>query len=442
MKMKSGILLCILCAGIAWTQTTTLTMDECVATALQQNPQVVQGEFYYKMAERDVMISLSNFLPDVSASLGYNHSVVGPSSFVRIDPQTGIEIKERTAETYDFASSAGLSVSQTLFSGGYNYFNYRSANDQKNSSMHQFESIRQQIIYLVKERYYNLLKAQKLLEVQEESLKYAEESYKRAQVLNEVGKVPKSDVLQAKVQLEESRLLLIEAQNGLSIARASLNHVLGFDVEKEIQVVDNLDAPEKWEIPYEEAVQSSIQFNPSLLKSISDVKGSRAGIGMAVSRYMPQVSAFYSYSWRNKFLKNIDEIRDQDYNWYAGVRLSLPLFEGFSKIAQLSKAKLNYKYSQEALEQTHKDIGLEVKQSYFNMQQAERKISVTQDGEEAAGENLRLNQEKYNLGAGTMLDLINSQVNYTQARSNRIQALYDLKLSVARLQKAMGKLEK
>ncbi len=61
---------------------------------------------------------------------------------------------------------------------------------------------------------------------------------------------------------------------------------------------------------------------------------------------------------------------------------------------------------------------------------------------EVAAEDLRLNKEKYKVGSGTMLDLINAQVSYTKAKSDHIQALYDYKYAVARLEKAMGKLEK
>ena len=92
--------------------------------------------------------------------------------------------------------------------------------------------------------------------------------------------------------------------------------------------------------------------------------------------------------------------------------------------------------------QTRRDVALELKQAYFDVQQAKRKIAVTEDAVEAADEDLRLNKEKYSVGAGTMLDLINAQVSYTSAQSDRIQALYDYKYAIARLQKAMGRLDR
>ena len=87
-------------------------------------------------------------------------------------------------------------------------------------------------------------------------------------------------------------------------------------------------------------------------------------------------------------------------------------------------------------------MALLVKQYYFEVQQYKKQIAVSADAVEAADEDLRLNKEKYDLGAGTMLDLIVAQASYTQAQSDHIQAKYDYNFSIARLQRAMGVLKR
>ncbi len=440
--MKKSILVIFLCtfsAG-AFSQQKVLSLDECVKIALDKNPQLVQNQFYLKIAGKDVLSGVSRFLPSVGTGVGYNHSVAGPSSRLRVDPRSGIPVSERPYEIKSWTSSAGFDISESLFNGS-NIFSLSRAFSLKKGAEYDFERAKQDLIYRVKERYYTLLKSQKLLEVQEETIKSSDESYKRAQVQYEVGKTSKSDVLKAKVLLEQSRLSLIGAQNDLSVAKASLNHVLGFDVNMEIQIMDNTETPDS-SIQYEDAYRNSMKIHPAVLKSKMDVKASKANIGAAGGQFMPTVSAYYGYSWRNERFARINNMFNQDYNWYAGVSLSLPIFTGFSRIADLGKAQLNYQSSKEALAQTEKDVALELKQAYFALEQAKKKISVTQDAEIAAEEDLRLNKEKYNLGSGTMLDLINAQVSYTTSKSDRIQALYDSKIVQARLQKAMGILEK
>jgi outer membrane protein len=438
---KSIMVVCLLMVSAAgFAQQKVMSLDECVQIALNENPQLVQSGFYLKIAGKDVLTGVSRFLPSVSADMGYNHSVAGPSSQLRVDPRTGIPVQERPAAINSWASSAGFGINQSLFDGS-NYFNLSKGLSLKKSAKYDYERTKQDIIYRVHERYYTLLKSQKLLEVQEETIKSSDESYKRAQVQYEVGKTSKSDVLKAKVQLENARLALIGAQNDLSVAKASLNHVLGFDVDTEIQIVDSTGTPEI-DVAYEDAYKNSMQNHPSVLKSIMDMKAAKTGIGSTMSAFLPSASAYYSYSWRTERFKQIKKMFDQDYNWYMGVALSVPIFTGFSRIADVNKAQLNYQSSKEALAQTEKDVALELKQAYFVVEQAKKKIAVTQDAEAAAEEDLRLNKEKYTLGSGTMLDLINAQVSYTTAKSDHIQARYDYKIGVARLLRAMGNLTK
>jgi outer membrane protein len=196
------------------------------------------------------------------------------------------------------------------------------------------------------------------------------------------------------------------------------------------------------EINYEDALANALESHPALMSSQFNVRAAKAGINMALSQFSPTVSAFYQYSWRHQDFDRVKDIFDKDYNWYLGVSISVPLFQGFSRLAQTGKAKLDYRSSMEAMAQIKRDIALEAKQAYFEVQHAKRKIAVTNDAVEAAEEDLRLNKEKYSLGAGTMLDLINAQVSLSTVKSDQIQALYDYKYAIARLQKAMGKLEK
>ena len=444
MKRCVFFLAVLLAAGLAFAQEgeiKTLTIDECVQIAMDRNPTVVMEEFLNQKAKWDVWMAGSRFLPNISGNIEYFHSVIGPSSQLRIDPQTGIPVPAQPFEIISWYSSAGVRATQPIFTGGYNAFNYLQSRSLKKSADFNFEDTKQITILLVKERYYNLLKTEKLLEVAQETVRSSDESYKRAQVLYEVGKAPKSDVLQAKVQVETDRLSLIEAENNFSVAQASLNHVLGFNVDTEIKVVDNLDVPEM-EVSYEDAMQNALQDHPSLNKRFYDLRAARAGMFMAISNHLPSFYWYGGYTWRNKRFDQIKDFFDLDYNYYTGVQLSIPIFQGGSRIYTTSKASLDHKSSREALNQTQKDVALEVKQAYFLVQQAKRKITVTQDAIEAAEEDLRLNREKYSLGAGTMLDLIVAQVSYTTAQSDHISSLYDYKYYVARLRKAMGKLEK
>lgn len=83
-------------------------------------------------------------------------------------------------------------------------------------------------------------------------------------------------------------------------------------------------------------------------------------------------------------------------------------------------------------------MALEVKQAFLALAQARQNLDVTNQEAQSAEEDLNIVQEKYNLGAATILDLLNSQVSYRQAKSDQVQSLFDYNLATARLKKSMG----
>jgi len=437
MKRLFVLLLVLSLGGALFAQDKVLTLDECVGIALDQNPSLIMSEFQMKMAGKDVWVSFANLLPSVGASVGYQHTVWGPSSATRIDANTGLE-RPASPKTVFWKSSAGARFDYDVFNAR-NIFGFIQSRALKESADLGFVNTKQNTIYLVKERYYNLLKAEKFLELAEETVKSSGESLKRANALFEVGKAPKSDVLTARVQAETDKLAVIKAQNDLSIARASLNHVMGNEVDNQIRVADNLAVPES-SIGYADVMTSALDKHPMIRGAESDLKAANAGVNMALGQWLPSVRLWGQYGWNDKDIAKINNMLDTDFQSYLGATLSIPVFSGGGRVAGTAKAKLQKKASQAALDRTRRDIELEAKQAFFEVQQFYKQISVARNAEEAAAEGLRLNNERYSLGAGTMLDLLNAQVQSRQAKSDYIQALYGYKYAIARLERAMGQL--
>ncbi len=430
---------CALLPLAAFSQEETLTIDQCVDIALKRNNDIVQSKLQLKMIARDEISAFSRFLPSVDAGLGYNHSVNGPSSEFKIDRTTGIPIPLQPTKRVSWSSYTRFSAQQMLFDGG-QIFNFVRAKYSKEGAASSYDYTLQSTIYKVKSSYFDLLKKEKLLQAQEETLKQWEESYKRYDMMYQVGKVAKSDVLKAKVQLENARLALLQSQNDLAISNAQLNYALGFSEDRKVKAVDIQVSPTV-DVSYETALEKAMSSNPMLKKSQAEVSASKAGVYSSSSSFLPSVYASGGYSWSNRKLDKIKNIFDTDYGWSMGVSLSVPIFQGFSRIADVSRSQLSLKSSRETLEQTKRDVALSVKQAYNAVQLVKQQITVTRDAEAAAEEDLRLNKEKYDLGSGTMLELITSQAAYTKALNDRIQAAYDYQTVFAQLELAMGVLQ-
>jgi len=415
----------------------TLTLEECISIALEHNADAVIAQKYVEMAGAEARGAVANFLPQLNASSSYSYSVQSfrdPLSGITFD---GVEVPERYLERKTDSYSAGLNLRQSLFRGGYNLANLSYARAGHKKAGHSYEQTKQLLALEVKLRYYDLLKASRLLQVAEELVRSSEEQVKLEESLYEIGATAKANLLRAKVKLGEDRLSLISARNGLSIARANLNDILSWHLDTPVEVVDNLIV-ERATFDLPALIEEAIAQHPSVRMAAAQVQQARASLGMAKSGRMPILSASGSYSWYDSDLpKDLSDWKDHD-SWSVGLSLSMPIFDGLATKSSIRQAQLNLSVAREDLEQAKRDVSLTVKQALLNVTEAEEKIQLTEESLALAEEERRLAEERYRLGASFLLELMDSRVAFTTAQTNHISALYDYKLSVAQLEQAVG----
>lgn len=415
-----------------------LTLEQCISIALEHNADAIISQRYVESAGAEVRGAVANFLPQLDASSSYSHSVQSfqdPLSGISLE---GIYVPERYLERKSDSYSAGLSLSQSLFRGGYNWANLSYARAGHRRAQDSYEQTKQSLALEVKMRYYELLKAARLLQVAEELVRSSEEQVKREENLYQIGATAKTNLLRAKVKLGEDRLNLISARNNLSVARANLNDILGWDLDTPVEVVDNL-AVERSSLDLAALIEEAISRHPSVKMAQAQLQQAKASVRMAKSGRMPSLSASGSYSWGDSDLpKDLTDWKDHD-SWRVGLSLGLPIFDGFATKSSIRRAQLNLAVAQEDLKQAKRDVSLAVKQAFLNVNEAEERIQVTEESVALAEEETRLAEERYRLGASFMLELIDAQVAFSTAQTNHISALYDYKLAVAQLEQAVGK---
>jgi len=415
----------------------TLNLDECIVIAMEQNPDAIIGMKSVQSAKANVLGAVSNFLPQLSASSSYNHSVQSfrdPLSGITVD---GVEVPERYLERTSDSYSAGLNLSQSIFRGGYNFSNLAYARAGHRAARESFIQTRQSLTLEVKVRYYDLLTAARLVQVAEELVHSSQEQVKLEENLFEIGATTEANLLRAKVKLGEDRLGLITARNNLSIARANLNDILGWDLDVQVELVDDLEVQRPL-LELSSLTERALSEQPAVKIAEAQHGQARASLGMAKSGRLPSLSASGSYSWYDSDLpEDASDWKDHD-SWSVGLSLSIPLFDGLSTKSNIRQAQLNTAIAEEQLKQARRGVALAVKQAFLLVKEAEQRIQVTEESLTLAEEERRLAQERYRLGASFLLELIDSQVAYTTAQTNYISALYDYKLALAQLEQAVG----
>ena len=402
------------------------TLEECIQMALKNNPGIISAEKYYTLAKNNVWTAWGQLLPTVNTDYEYKKTKTGPSSESSSFPGS-----ESISESYYANINSSFNVGDLILS-------LYQTNAEKNSEYDSYMLAKQSIVYSVKQNYFELLKAGMLLEIQKDAAQRGEQQLKIAQSRYDLGSASLSDVLKAKVQYGNEKLFLITAQNNVKLSQARLNALIGRDVNLPLEVKDVLISPEV-DYTYETALQEAIQNNYEYRKAYQNMRSAKYQLGSALYQWLPNLSIGFNYNWANRDLGMIDNIWKTDYGWYAYWIVNINIFNGFQKKAAISNARINSRYAKQNYRQTKENVALEVKEAYLAIKQANEKLSLTGESVRSAKEDLDLVQEKYNLGAATMLEVMDADVSFKQAKSNEVQALFDYNLAFAGLEKAMGR---
>jgi outer membrane protein TolC len=289
----------------------------------------------------------------------------------------------------------------------------------------------------VKEGCYNLLKAQMLYEVQIDAVKKSIEQLNMARARYDLGSASLSDYLKAKVQLGNDSLNLITYANNVKLTEASLNSLLGLDINTPLEIDAKLEY-KKLEANLEDETKKALEKHPQVDKAKMGVNQAHSSLTIARGGNFPNISFSGSYSWKNYGFPSSRDIEKID-SWGIGISVSLNIFEGFLTTSKVRSAKAMLNLAKENLKQSKRDLELEIKQAYLSVNEAEQKIRLTDEALKSAEEDLKLTQEKYNLGAASILELLDANVSYKTAKSNQVQSLYDYNLALAKYEKAIDK---
>ncbi|WP_456443319.1 TolC family protein [Caldithrix abyssi] len=425
---------------------TVMTLEECIQLALQSNFNLRNSFYMKKAADFDVLKSYRGILPQVSVSVGRGEIETGPSEYlsnepVGIDPETGNVIYEQRTRKIEkqtrSSSSAGLTVSQTVFDGGIWWNQIRKARTDREASEYQYENDRNQVIFQVQQAYFDLIKQKKLLDVYEVAIERSRAQLERSQKMYELGATAQVDVYRAKVNLGNDRINYLNQKNIFEEAKKKLNLLMGRDPLTPIDVQPEFRIP--GELPeLEELFKTAWQHHPLLKKDLLSLQSSALSVKMAKGLNFPRISIYLNYDRFHESAIKVFSDYDQNYQIRYGINLSLNLFNGFSDYADIQKAELNRKMVREQIEEYKRSLKSEIHKTYQNYLSTLEMIKINEENLQAAKEEYRLAQERYNIGAGTQLEVREAQVNLTRAEETLVSTEYNAQLLLAQLDNQLG----
>ncbi len=446
--------------------TDVLTLDDCIEMALRNRSSIIAARGAENLAKWDKMTALGAFLPRVSAGYDYSKSkqtnatsetsVTRPITFdtltwagqvngvdttlLTLQPDSTVtekvkyDVRDQDRTNKGFSARASMDLINVP-----SWFNLAAASADKARAHLNVIGSEQDLILSVKSAYYLYLAAVQKVTVDTQAVERSKEQLKLIESKFELGSASKSDVLKQKVQAGNDRLALLSSQNAVTTTRAELAYTIGLDPTSDVRFSTDYTVRE-YDGTLAQAMDVGLRAKPSLLAAEKSLDAARHRVKAQWSEYLPTLSGSASYSIGDNTSGDTLTYTFSSHNRSIGISLSWNIFDGFYRERNVAAAKINRNNAMAQLADERNYTMSTIQTAYLNIEQLKEQKSVAQENVDAANEDLKITQEKYNLGAATILDLLNAQVSLTTAQVSLISADFDLNLAIAKLENAMGQM--
>jgi outer membrane protein TolC len=449
--LASVVLLCFLLPLFSFAQTSSraidpgevLALSRAIEIALETQPTIVGARYTVRANEARVGEAQSSYYPQLNTSASYSRysslttatlasvPVSGGASALGAGPSIVPSPSISPISTGAFNQyTANLGLTQIVYDFGKTSTQVRINKLNKDAARFDLANVEQTVVLNVKQAYYNVLQAQRNAEVSRQSVKQFQQHLEQARGFFEVGTRARFDVTKAEVDLSNAQVSLIAAENQIKLAFVTLNNAIGIPNAPDYRLEDSL-LYERFELPFEDALEQAYARRPDLLAQIKRKESSRQSIDLARKGYFPIFTAYgnYDYSGSDFPLQS---------GWSYGLSMSIPIFNGLLTRYQINEAQANFGTLSANEQSLRLDIYSQVQQGYVNLGDASERIKASELAVRQAKENVDLANGRYEEGVGSPLEVTDAIVAQSNAELTHTAALSDYKNAQAAIEKAIG----
>lgn len=429
-KSPAGWLVaCALVAAPAQAQKPRVTLAEALERANRVQPSVVQAFGTVRNAAARQRSATGAFIPSLNLNSGIGRSYSeGPQ---RVDPNTGQVISGNSTNQ---SITNSISSNVDLFTGFRRGNEKKAANANRTAAEAGLLNARYTLQLTTTNQFFDVLAAEQLLRVREASVRRAEEQLKVSVALLHAGRGIRPDSLRSVVTLGNAQLNLINAQTALATAEANLGRLVGEDGP--VGAVDDstlymvLPAVDTAALRAEAMAQA-----PSVKAAEASAASARAAIGVAKASYFPTLNLSANLSLNGSRANDYDFLQGRQFN----LGLSWPIFNRFQREQSIVSSQVSAENAEASAAEARRQVVASFTADIAALEAARLRISITQTSVLAATEDLRVQQERYRLGAATIVDVLTSQEALDQAEVDAVTARFDYVRARAQISALIGR---
>ena len=424
-----------------------ITIDDAIAIALENNYALKQAKNELDLADDLIFSEKADFLPSVSASMNGSRTTGQQFIFDRFsegfDPFVDISSQ---------SISGGMNASINLFTGFTNILTLKSSQSNKESREQQYERAKESVIFNTATRYLQVLLDKELLAIAKQNLETSTTQLEQVQAQVELGARPMVDLFNQEAQVANDELVVTQRENTQSLNSLLLIRQLEIDPLGTYDfVVPDLtlnDLP--WvDLNLKTLVDEALSIRSDILSAEASILSLRYQTQVTKNSLLPtlrasaSVSSRYSdqYSIAGSEVSFSDQFFDQQVNRSLGLSFSVPLFNNWNRMYSIQSSQVQLKNAELNLDNSKMQVIQEVTQAYNDYSSYVKQLDASEKSLVASERAFQTQQERYNLGASTLIELTQAQSAFVSAQSSYTQALYNLIFQEKLVDFYLGKLK-
>ncbi|MFL5494484.1 MAG: TolC family protein [Gemmatimonadales bacterium] len=406
-----------------------VTLTQAIRLAERVQPDVVQAQSDVRTAGAQRRNAWGAFLPSLTATSSASDFFSEGAS--RIDPVTGL-LTNGNSTNRSFSTS--LSASLDLFTGFRRGAEMRAAKAGQNEADASLVDARFQQALATTNQFLDALAGAQLVSVREASVRRAEEQLKVSVNKLHAGSATRSDSLRSLVTLGTAQLNLIQSRTDLATAEANLARLIGekgrvraADDSAFYRLVPAIDT--------QELRQEAESKSPRVQSAVAGAGVAQANLRASRSAYWPSLTLGANTAWNGNRANDYTLLNQRQ----VSLALSWRLFDRFDRELTIAQRQASAEVADARAADDRLAVEAELTARLAELEAARSKIEITQTSVAAATEDLRVQQERYRLGASTIVDVLTSQEALNQAEVDVVNARFDYLRAKAQLEALIGR---
>ena len=407
-----------------------ISLGEAIAMAQQNSPNAIQAEGTERTSKAARVSAVGAILP--SATLSAGHVVQLGGGLTRLN-QNGEQVTVAQKPT----NNTGLSFNMTLFDGGQRLYDLRTSNFQIAAAEANRVAVKYNVALGVKQQFYAVLAALESQDAAVLQMAQAAEQFKSSVARVRAGAATRSDSLRGVIQVGNAQLAMITAASNKEAADAALTRLVGSPVPvtaDPASVQENMSA-----LPDSAQLAVLALTGPAVQQAQAGLDVAEESRKASKATYLPSLTASYSRGGSGtdpRFGFGSDPFT---YSGRLSFSLSYPVFNNFQREEGVVRARVAEVNAQAAFRDAQLGAVQLLTQNIGAIRGASQRVAVQVASVAAAEEDVRVQQQRYNIGASVLLDLITSQAALATAEQALIQARYDYRIARAQLEALIGR---